>query len=169
MGTRAKKKTNSIPSLREIEKQVGKLRKDLGKTVDRVSREAARYIPKSSRRQLEEIVEQVGDLRDSVTKSVTKTVKGVRVDVEDTVGDLRGTVEKRVKALRKDASETSTKALERLEKETRRQVERFLVAIGLPARGEVDGIKRRVGALERKVEELVELTARRRSKESEAA
>ncbi|MFN2427482.1 MAG: phasin family protein [Candidatus Binatia bacterium] len=167
MATRSKK-TTTIPTFRQIEKQVGRLRKDLERTVDRVGREAVRYIPKSSRRQFGDILERVNDLGETVSKRVTKTVKGVRADVEDTVDDLRGTVDKRVKALRKDATETSQKALETIEKETRKQVERLLGAIGLPLRSDFDGIKRRIGALERQVEQLVEGTLRKRAKHDES-
>lgn len=172
MASRAKKKpTSTIPTFRQIEKQVGRLRKDLERTVDRVSREAVRYLPTSSRRQLNEILDKVGDLGGTVSKTVTKTVKTVRADVEDSVGDLAGTVDKRVKALRKDAVQTSQKAIQTIEKETRKQLDRLLKAVGLPLRSDVDGIKRRVGVLERRIEDLITSAVRRRGKsdESEAA
>jgi DNA anti-recombination protein RmuC len=162
---KAKKKTTTIPSLRQIEKQVGRLRKDLERTANRVTREAVRYIPKSSRRQLEDLVEGVNDF----SETVTKRVGNVRSDIEDTVSDLRGTVDKRVKTIRKDVTERSEKALETIEKETRKRVERFLGAIGLPVRSDLDGIKRRVGALERQVEQLVEGSMRRRKNDESAA
>jgi hypothetical protein len=172
MATRARKKKTTIPkTFRDLEKRVGRLRKDLERTVDRVSREAARYIPKSSRRQLNQLMDRVGDLGGTVTKRLTKTVETVRSDVEDSVGDLRGTVDKRVKALRKDATDTSTKALETLEKEARKQVERVFRAIGLGVRSDVDGIKKRVANVERRLDEVVEALSRKRSKadHSEAA
>lgn len=170
MATRAKKKTTTT-TFGQIEKQVGRLRKDLERTVDRVSREAVRYLPTSSRRQINDILDKVGDLGGTVTKQVAKTVNTVRADVEDSVGDLAGTVDKRVKALRKDAAATGQKAIHTLEKETRKQLDRLLKAIGLPLRSDVDGIKRRVGALERKIDDMVASVVSRRSKsdESEAA
>ncbi len=156
MATRAKKKTSTIPTFGQLEKRVGRLRKDLERTVDRVSREAARYIPTSSRRQINDILENVNDIAGTVSKRVTKTVETVRADVEDSVFDLRGTVDKTVKALRKDAVDSSQKALETVEKEARKQLERVLKAIGVPLRADVDGIKRRMGALERKIDDLIE-------------
>jgi polyhydroxyalkanoate synthesis regulator phasin len=93
----------------------------------------------------------------------------VRADVEDTVFDFRGTVDKRVKALRKDATQRSEKAFETIEKETRKTFERFFSAIGLPVRSDLDGIKRRVGALERQVEQIVEGSMRRRKSDESAA
>lgn len=166
MATRTRKKAvkSTLPTLGQIEKQVGKLRKDIERTATRVSREAVSYIPKSSRRQFNEIVDQVG----TVNKRVTKAVKTARADVEDTVQDLRGTVDKRVKALRKDVTETSQKALDTVEKELRKQVEGFLKTIGVPVRSDLDGIKRRVGSLERKVEALVEGQMRKHHKASES-
>jgi polyhydroxyalkanoate synthesis regulator phasin len=166
---KAKKKTSTIPSFRQIEKQVGRLRKDLEKTAKGVTREAARYIPKRSRRQLNDFVESVNDFSETLTKQVSKQVRNVRADVEDTVFDFRGTVDKRVKAIRKDATERSEKVLDTIEKETRKRVERFLGAIGLPIRSDLDGIKRRVGALERQVEQLVEGSMRRRKSSDESA
>lgn len=172
MATRAKKKqTTTIPTFRDLEKRVGRLRKDLERTVDRVGREAARYIPKSSRRQINELLDKVGGFGGTVGKKVTKTVDTVRSDVEDSVEDLRGTVDKRVKALRKDATASSQRAFETLEKETRKQLDRLFKAIGLPVRSDVDSIKRRVAAIERKIDDLFESLPRRRGKsdESEAA
>lgn len=167
MATKAKSKANTIPTLRDLEKRATRLRKDLEKTANRVSREAVSYIPKSSRRQFNELVEKVEDLG----KTVTKRAKGVRADVEDTMDDLRGTVDKRVKALRKDTTDRAQEALDQIEKETRKQVERFLKAIGLPVRSDLDGLKRRVGNLERRFEEYLDTASRRRAKveESEAA
>ncbi len=169
MATRARKKaTTAIPTtFRDLEKQATRLRKDLGKTVDRVSREAASYIPKKNRRQLNDLVDKVSDFSETVTKRVTKTVKNVRADVEDTVFDLRGTVDKRVKALRKDVTSSSEKALESFEKEARKRVEAVLHAIGVPTRSDLDGIRRRVNSLERQVELIVEGAMRRRHKSDE--
>ena len=165
MATRTRKNTKqatTIPGLGEIEKQVGRLRKDVERTVESVTREAARYLPQSSKRQIDEILDKVTDLGETVNKRVTKTAKGVRADVQDAVGDLLGTVDKRVKALRKDAdamrkdaTARSQKALDTLEKEARKQVERLLKALGVPVRSDLDGIKRRVGALEKKVDEFL--------------
>jgi hypothetical protein len=173
MATKArKKKSSTIPTLRDLEKRVGRLRKDIERTAGRVTREATRYIPKSRRRQINELVDRVGDLGGTVTKRLTKTVETVRADVEDSVGDLRGTVDKRVKALRKDATDSSAKALETLEKEARKQVERVFRAIGLGVRSDVDGIKKRIANVERRLDDLVEaLSSRKRPKadESEAA
>lgn len=167
MATKAKSKTSTIPTLRDLEKRATRLRKDIEKTANRVSREAARYIPKSSRKQLSDLVEKVEDLG----KTVTKRAKSVRSEVEDTVEDLRHTVDKRVKAVRKDATERVQETLDTIEKETRQQVERFLKAVGLPVRSDIDGLKRRVGNLERRFEEYMDGAARRRAKieESEAA
>lgn len=176
MATKTKKKsTSAIPSLSQIEKrvekQVRRLQKDLRRNVKRASREASKYIPKSSRRQIGDIVDRVNDFGDSVTKTVNKTVKAVRSDVEDSFEDLRGTVDKRVSAIRKEATDTSRKAIESFEKETRKQFERLFSTIGLPVRSDIDSIRRRVGALERQVEQLVEGALRKRAKaaESEAA
>ena len=156
MATRVKKKTSTIPSFRQLEKQVGRIRKDLERTVDRVSREAARYIPKSSRRQLNELLDNVGDLAGTVTKRVTKTVNTVRADVEDGVFDLRGTVDKRVKSLGKDAVENVEKVYDTVEKEARKQIERLFKAVGVPLKGDIDVIRRRITALERKLDDLIE-------------
>jgi gas vesicle protein len=173
MATRARKKTTTIPAFRELEKQVGRIRKDIERTANKVSREAARYIPKGSRRQFNDLMDRVGDLPKTVTKNVKKVRANVEESVEelrDTVQDLRGTVDKRVKALRKEAAENAQKTLDTIEKETRHQVERLLKVIGIPARSEIDGIKRRVGVLERKVDELAEGLMRKRGRdESQAA
>jgi DNA anti-recombination protein RmuC len=167
MATKAKSKASTIPTLRDLEKRAARLRKDLEKTANRVTREAVRYIPKSSRRQFNELLEKAEDLG----KTVTKRAKGVRSEVEDAVEDLRGTVDKRVKTLRKDTTDRAQEALDTIEKETRKQVERLLKAIGLPVRSDVEAIKRRVGNLERRFEEYMDGAARRRAKleESEAA
>ena len=148
MATKRAAKTTTIPTFQDITKQVDRLRKDVEKTVEKtvesVTREAKRYLPAKSRRQINDLIH-----------TVTKTVDNVRTDVEDRVSDIRGTVDKRVKALRKDTTSRSQQALDTLEKETRKQVDRLLKALGVPLRGDIDGIKRRVGAIERKLDELL--------------
>lgn len=172
MATKARKKATNTntPTFGQLEKQVGRLRKDIERTVDRVGREAGRYIPKSSQRQFNDLVGKVGDLSGTVTKRVTKAVNTVRADVEDTVEDLRGTTVNRVNALRKDVTDSGQRALENVEKEIRKQFEGLLKALGVPMRSDLDGVKRRVGALERKIEALVEGTIReQKARESQAS
>lgn len=166
MATRTKKNTTTIPTFGQLEKQVTSIRKDIERTVDRVTREAARYIPETSRRQIGDLYDRVTDIFGDNAKIVTKKVEEVRDEVEDTVEDLRGTVDKRVKTIRKDAAKSSKKAfasLETLEKEARKQVERVLGVIGVPVRGDLDNIKRRISALERKINALAETTKRKRA------
>jgi polyhydroxyalkanoate synthesis regulator phasin len=155
MASKAKKIEVAIPGMADIEKRVVRFRKDVERTVGNVSREAARYLPEGSKRQIDNLFDKVSDLGDSVTKTVTRTVRNVRGEVEDTVEELRGTVDKRVKALRKDTTTRGQKALGTIEKEARKQIERLLKTLGVPVRSDLDGIKRRVGALERKIEELL--------------
>ncbi len=144
MATKTRAAKTTIPTLKDLTKQVDRFRKDVEKTVETVGREAKRYLPAKSRRQIDDLID-----------SVAKTVGNVRTDVEDRVSDIRGTVDKRVKALRKDTTSRGQKALDALEKETRKQLDRLLKAIGVPLRGDLDGIRRRVGAIERKLDELL--------------
>ncbi|HYC55141.1 MAG TPA: hypothetical protein VEL28_09415 [Candidatus Binatia bacterium] len=144
------RRTTTIPMMDDLTRSVGRLRKDVEHTVDRVRREATRYLPEQGRRQLDELVDRVSELRGTVTK----TVDNVYADVEERVSDLRGTVEKQVKALRKDTTSVSQKAFTQIEKEARKQIERLLKTFGVLQRSDLDPIKRRISAIERKLDEL---------------
>ena len=169
MGTRNKKKQTT--TFGAFEKQFGRLRKDLDKAVDRVTREASRVVPKATRRQLNDALGVVSSVGGDVTRRVTKAVDGVRSEVEGNLEQLRGTVNQRVRTLRKDATQASEKAVADVEKEVRKQAERLFKVLGLPVKSDLDSLKRRIGAVERKIEELVEGSARKRAKAeaSEAA
>ncbi|HYB98242.1 MAG TPA: hypothetical protein VEC57_03825 [Candidatus Limnocylindrales bacterium] len=145
-----KKQATTIPMMDDLTRRVGRIRKDVERTVERVRREATRYLPEQGRRQLDVLVDRVSEL----SGTVTKTVDNVYADVEVRVSDLRGSVEKQVKALRKDTTSVSQKALTQIEKEARRQIERLLKNLGVLQRSDLDGLKRRISAIERKLDEL---------------
>ena len=150
MATKTKEAAYGIPGFEDLSKQVRRLRKDVEHTVDRVRREATRYLPERSRRQLDDLIDRVSELGGTVTK----TVDNVREDIEERVSDVRATVDKQVRAIRKDTTTRSQQALTTLEKEARKQLERFLKTIGVPLRQDLDGIRRRISAIERKIDEL---------------
>jgi hypothetical protein len=76
------------------------------------------------------------------------------VDVEKRFKVVRGTVDKRVTTLRKETQSRGRQLFDGVEKETRKYVERFFKQLKLPVRGDIDALKKRVSALERRLEEL---------------
>ena len=90
----------------------------------------------------------------SVRGDVNKAVDAWRSDIEKRFKVVRGTVDKRVTTLRKETQSRGRRLVDSLEKETRRYVERAFKQLKLPVRGDLEALKRRVSALERRLEEI---------------
>ena len=107
-------------------------------------RQAVDSLPESSRKQVDGLLDRVN---------------AVSGDVNKTVDEWRSDLEKRVTTLRKETESRRKKFVTNFEKQTRRYVERVFKQFKLPVRGDVDSVKRRMTALERRVAELEDKAA----------
>ena len=135
---------------------VERVRKDVESTVQSIGKAAVELLPKSSRDQVDSVIERLDEVRSDVDKRVNKTVKTVSKDLQKRFKVVSGTIDKRVKTVRKEADVRRKKAVSQFEKETRKRAEAILKWLKVPTRGDIDQIKRRVTNLERRVDSLVE-------------
>ena len=148
---RASKKTQpSVLPLKEIRQRVERIRKDVEGAVETIGKRAAEILPDQQRKQVDEVVERIN----SVRSDVNKAVESWRADLEKSFKVVRGTVDKRITTLRKETQSRSQTLVGTVEKETRKYVERVFRQFKLPVRSDLDGLRRRLNALERRIDEL---------------
>jgi BMFP domain-containing protein YqiC len=148
---RASKKTQaSVLPLNEIRQRVGRIRKDVEGAVETIGKRAVDILPRQQRKQVDEVLDRINSVRGDMNKAV----ESWRADLEKSFKVVRGTVDKRILALRKETQSRSQTLAGTVEKETRKYVERVFKQLRLPVRGDVDGLRRRLNALERRVQEL---------------
>jgi polyhydroxyalkanoate synthesis regulator phasin len=118
--------------------------------VGTIGKRAAGMLPRSQRKQVDEVIDRINSVRGDVNKAVETW----RSDFERRFKVVRGTVDKRVTTLRRQTESNGKRLLDGVEKETRRYIERMFKQLRLPVRGDLDALKRRVSALERRLEQL---------------
>ena len=148
---RASKKVQaSVLPIRELRNRVEQLRKDVEGAVETISKRAVDILPDSQRKQVDGVLDRLSSVRGDVNKAVDAW----RSDIEKRFKVVQGTVDTRVTSLRKETQSRGRRLVDTLEKETRRYVERAYKQLKLPVRGDLDALKKRVSALERRLEEI---------------
>jgi len=148
---RASKKTQaSVLPLKEIRQRVDRIRKDVEGAVETIGKRAVDILPREQRKQVDGVLDRINTVRGDVNKAV----ESWRADLEKSFKVVRGTVDKRIVTLRKETESRSQSLIGTVEKETRKYVERVFKQFKLPVRSDVDGLRRRLNALERRVEDL---------------
>jgi ElaB/YqjD/DUF883 family membrane-anchored ribosome-binding protein len=145
--TKAKKQAQTIISIDEFRNRVGQMRQDVEEAVETIGRRAAEYLPETQRQQVDEVIDRFTEVRDDMNKAVGSW----RTDVEKQFGVIRGTVDKRVTAIRKETESRRKKAVTGFEKEARKYTKQVFKRLQLPVRSDLDAIKRRLIALERRL------------------
>lgn len=147
--TRTRKKRQPAPalSLEDLRKRADRLRKDLEDTVESLGKRAAGFLPAPQRKQVDEVLDRLGEVRGDVNK----TVDAWRKDFEKQYKVVRGTVDKRVTRLRKQTEKRGQKVVSELEKEARKYTARAFKRLQIPVRSDIESIKRRLTALERRL------------------
>jgi hypothetical protein len=148
--TKTKRGQTTVLPIADIRARADQLRKDVADAVETIGKRAVDILPDSQRKQVDDVLDRIN----SVAGGVNKTVGSWRSDIEKTFKVVRGTVDKRVTKLRKETQSRSKGVIDGVEKEARRYVERLFKQLKLPVRGDLDSLKRRVSALERRIDEL---------------
>ena len=141
----------------DLRARVQRLRKDVEDAVETIGKRAVDILPDSQRKQVDEVIDRIN----SVRGDVNKTVGGWRTDLDKRFKVVRGTVDKRISVLRKQTQTGGKGLIDGVEKEARKYVERMFKQLKLPVRGDLDALKRRVSALERRLEEIEKTDGRR--------
>jgi len=147
----------SVLAFPDLRARVQRLRKDVEDAVETIGKRAVEILPDSQRKQVDEVIDRIN----SVRGDVNKTVGGWRTDLDKRFKVVRGTVDKRISVLRKQTQTGGKGLIDGVEKEARKYVERMFKQLKLPVRGDLDALKRRVSALERRLEEIEKTDGRR--------
>jgi hypothetical protein len=142
-----KKQAPATLSFEDLRKRADRLRKDLEDTVESLGKRAVGFLPASQRKQVDEVLDRLSDVRGDVNK----TVDSWRKDLEKQYKVVRGTVDKRVTKLRKQTEKRSRNAVSEIEKEARKVATRAFKRLQIPVRSDIESIKRRLTALERRL------------------
>lgn len=145
-----KKSTAKVTSIHEVRYRVGQLRQDVEEVVGNLRKRAVRALPAGQRKQVDEVFDRIT----SVGHDVNKTVGGWRADLEKQFRMLRGTVDKRVTSIRKQTESRSRTILTSVEADVRKYVDGVFKRFQLPVHSDIEGIKRRLGAIERRLAQL---------------
>jgi len=147
---RTRKSTAKVTSIHEVRSRVGKIRQDVEEVVGSLRKRAVRALPAGQRKQVDEVFDRIS----SVGHDVNKTVGSWRADLEKQFRTLRGTVDKRVTTIRKQTESRSRTLLASVEEDVRKYVDGVFKRFQLPVHADIEGIKRRLGAIERRLASL---------------
>jgi polyhydroxyalkanoate synthesis regulator phasin len=142
--------TLSIPFIDDIGEVVGKLRKDVEAAVERAGKKAVGMLPKSSRKQVDSVIDRIDEVRGGVNKRVDT----LSADIRKRFKIVQGTIDKRVTSLRKETDTRRKQAVSAIEKEARKRVEVMFKWLSLPVRTDIEAVKRRLTALERRLDAI---------------
>ncbi len=132
-------KVLQFPSIEEMRKGVDQLTKGLEEGVQDLGKRAADAIPEKRRKQVDEVIERLGSVRE---------------DLEERIGEVRGGVEESISSIRERGGKQTGKFVADLEKEVRAYVEASFKRLKLPVRSDLVSLKRRLSAIERRLDSL---------------
>ena len=142
-----KQTTASIISLDDIRARADQIRHDVEGAVETIGKRAADYLPDAQRKQVDEVIDRLSEVRDDLNH----TIDSWRNDVEKQFKVIRGTVDKRVTTIRKQTESRRKKALTGFEKEARKYTSSMFKRLQIPVRSDLENVKRRLTALERRL------------------
>jgi hypothetical protein len=147
---KTRKTTAKVTSIRDVGSRVDQIRQDVEDAVGNLRKRAVRALPAGQRKQVDEVFDRIS----SVGHDVNKAVGGWRSDIEKQFRILRGTVDKRVTRIRKRTESRGRDMLSSVEGDVRKYVDGVFKRFQLPVHSDIEGIKRRLGAIERRLAAL---------------
>jgi len=147
---RTRRSNAKVTSINEVRSRVVQLRQDVEEVVGKLRKRAVRALPPGQRKQVDEVFNRLT----SVGQDVNKTVGGWRADLEKQFRTIRGTVDKRVTSIRKKTGTRSRTLMATVEQDVRGYVDGVFKRLQIPVHGDIEGIKRRIGAIERRLAAL---------------
>jgi len=148
--SKTKQGPTSALALDDLRARVDRLRRDVEDAVETLGKRAVEILPDGRRKQVDDVLDRISAVRGDVNKAVDSW----RSDIEKRFKVVRGTVDKRVTTLRKETENRSKRLAGSVEKQTRRYVSLLFKRLHLPVRNDIDALKRRIGGLERRLEQL---------------
>ncbi len=119
-------KVIEFPSIDEMRKSVDQLTKDLEEGVQDLGRRAAKALPEERRKQVDEVIDRLGSVRGNVEESIT--------------------------TLRARSGKQTGEFFTGIESDLKGYVEALFKRFKLPVRSDLNSLKRRLTAIERRLD-----------------
>ncbi len=148
--TRKQPAAPTLLAVDELRARVDRLRHEVEDVVGTIGKRAVGVLPAGQREQVDDVLGRLN----SVRGEVNRTVDSWRSDLEKRFKVIQGTVDKRVSTLRKETQSRSKKLSSGIEKDVRKYVAQIFKRLQLPVRTDIDSLKRRLTAIERRISEL---------------
>jgi uncharacterized coiled-coil DUF342 family protein len=111
-------------------------------------------LPEQQQDQVDKVVDKLIDSIGEVREELNGRVDELREQIEERLGDARTQLDKRVTGLRKQTNGRRRELTSTAQKEAGKLATRLAKWLKLPVRGDVDSVKRRLTAIERRIDTL---------------
>ncbi len=153
MASTRTRKQSAAPTLLAVDDlrgRVERLRHEVEEAVGTLGKRAVGVLPVEQQEQVDGVLGRLS----SVRGEMNRTVDSWRSDIERRFKVIQGTVDKRVSTIRKETQSRSKKLSSSIEKDVRKYVVQIFKRLQLPVRTDIDLVKRRLTAIERRISEL---------------
>jgi uncharacterized coiled-coil DUF342 family protein len=146
--TKAKKQPT--PIFGNVTNTVDRVRDEVEGAAERFGRRAVSMLTEQQQDQVDKVIDGIGEVREDLNGRVDE----LREQIEERLGDVRTQLDKRVTGLRKQTNGRRRELTSTAQKEAGKLAARLAKWLKLPGRGDVDSVKRRLTAIERRIEAL---------------
>jgi len=150
--TKAKKQPTQL--FGNVTNTVDRVRGEVEGAAERFGRRAVSMLPEQQQDQVDKVVDKMVDSIGEVREDLNGRVDELREQIEERLGDARTQLDKRVTGLRKQTNGRRRELTSSVQKEAGKMATRLAKWLKLPVRGDVDSVKRRLTAIERRIDTL---------------
>jgi uncharacterized coiled-coil DUF342 family protein len=146
----AKAKKQPTPLFGNVTNTVDRVRGEVEGAAERFGRRAVSMLTEQQQDQVDKVIDSIGEVREDLNGRVDE----LREQIEERLDDVRTQLDKRVTGLRKETNGRRRELTSSAQKEARKLATRLAKWLKLPVRGDVDSVKRRLTAIERRIDSL---------------
>jgi len=146
----AKAKKQPTPLFGNVTNTVDRVRGEVEGAAERFGRRAVSMLTEQQQDQVDKVIDSIGEVREDLNGRVDE----LREQIEERLDDVRAQLDKRVTGLRKETNGRRRELTSSAQKEARKLATRLAKWLKLPVRGDVDSVKRRLTAIERRIDSL---------------
>ncbi len=145
-----KTKKQPTPLFGNVTNTVDRVRGEVEGAAERFGRRAVSMLTEQQQDQVDKVIDSIGEVREDLNGRVDE----LREQIEERLDDVRTQLDKRVTGLRKETNGRRRELTSSAQKEARKLATRLAKWLKLPVRGDVDSVKRRLTAIERRIDSL---------------
>ncbi len=146
----AKAKKQPTPLFGNVTNTVDRVRGEVEGAAERFGRRAVSMLTEQQQDQVDKVIDSIGEVREDLNGRVDE----LREQIEERLDDVRTQLDKRVTGLRKETNGRRRELTSSAQKEAGKLATRLAKWLKLPVRGDVDSVKRRLTAIERRIDSL---------------